>query len=203
MFMCFVPFMFVSEKLCNLFYTPDKFSEKKKFLTEMEESLDWNIKIIRFIKVIPSLSLTFRKWTQECQQLLQDYWHLSLFPDFQVHKRLSGYKMKEMSERKVEEFHCSSGRNGKYRSLVNTIHSAKGVTVDAVLLFLSENSRGENISLNDFILKENDNTTEAQRLIYVACSRAKHFLALAVPVTISDSKINAIMQDVDYELIQP
>jgi len=73
MFMCFVPFMFVSEKLCNLFYTPDKFSEKKKFLTEMEDSLDWNIKIIRFIKVIPSLSLTFRKWTQECQQLLQDY----------------------------------------------------------------------------------------------------------------------------------
>ena len=111
--------------------------------------------------------------------------------------------MKEMSDRPVEAFYGSSEKNSKFRNLVNTIHSAKGATVDAVLLFLSKDSQGQNISLDDFLLKTQEDMTEAQRLLYVACSRAKHFLALAVPATVSESKIKAIMQDVDYVLKQP
>jgi len=189
--------------LCELFYTPDKFSERKIFLADMESNLEWNIKIIRFIKEIPSLSLTFREWTQITQKMLQDYWNLTQLPDFQVHIRLRGYKMKEMSDRPVEAFYGSSEKNSKFRNLVNTIHSAKGTTVDAVLLFLSKDSQGQNISLDDFLLKTQEGMTEAQRLLYVACSRAKHFLALAVPATIPESKIKAIMQNVDYVLKQP
>ena len=76
----------------------------------------------------------------------------------------------------------------------NTIHDAKGASYDAVLLFLNKphtNSLSVNLFSND---RELD---ERHRLIYVACSRAKHFLALAIPNTVIDDTIKAYLK-VDY-----
>ena len=39
--------------------------------------------------------------------------------------------------------------------------------------------------------------SEGQRLIYVACSRAKQFLALAVPSNIGDAEISNTLAGVD------
>ena len=42
--------------------------------------------------------------------------------------------------------------------------------------------------------------TESQRMIYVACSRATQFLALAVPRSIADEEINKALTGVDIEI---
>lgn len=42
--------------------------------------------------------------------------------------------------------------------------------------------------------------TESQRMIYVACSRAVNFLALAVPKSIADENIKRTLAGVDIDI---
>ena len=42
--------------------------------------------------------------------------------------------------------------------------------------------------------------TERQRMIYVACSRASQFLALAVPCSITDDFIRSTLHGVDIDI---
>ena len=42
--------------------------------------------------------------------------------------------------------------------------------------------------------------TESQRMIYVACSRARQFLALAVPKSIADENIRRALAGVDIAI---
>ena len=129
--------------------------------------------------------------------LLYDYWGLEEIPIFEPSQKQAGYKMKEMADVPVEHFHQSKDRVSEYHRSIDTIHAVKGATLDAVLLFLSSDSRGQNISLNDFPSSEVRSMSESQRMIYVACSRASQFLALAVPNSISDIKIRETLAGVD------
>ena len=108
--------------------------------------------------------------------------------------------MSVIAELPVEEYYQSNCEDSEYSRCVTTIHAVKGATLDAVLLFLSESSRGESISLRDFPAQPVPVMSEGQRLIYVACSRAKQFLALAVPETISDDEIRATLIGIDVEI---
>ena len=153
--------------------------------------------------MIPSLSMSLAEWTQKMQQLLFEYWKLSELPNFQVYSKKSGYTMKEVSKEAVEKFYSSDDKASVYRNYVNTIHSVKGASMDAVLLFLSEKSTGQNISLSDMPTAPINEMTEKQRLIYVACSRAKHFLAIAIPTAVSIEKIEKVLKNITYEVRQP
>ena len=77
---------------------------------------------------------------------------------------------KEMANVPVEQFHQSNEKGSDYHKSIDTIHSVKGATFDAILLFFSKDSRGESISLNDFPQNEIRVMTEGQRMIYVAYS---------------------------------
>lgn len=66
--------------------------------------------------------------------------------------------------------------------------------------YLSPDSRGGTISLNDFSSSPVRNMTESQRMIYVACSRATQFLALAVPKSISDETIRRTLAGVEIDI---
>ncbi len=108
--------------------------------------------------------------------------------------------MKEMANVPVEQYHQSNDKDSEYHKNIDTIHAVKGATLDAVLLFLSPDSRGQSISLNDFLNKEIKVMTESQRMIYVACSRASQFLALAVPKSITDEKIKRALDGIDIDI---
>ena len=69
------------------------------------------------------------------------------------------------------------------------------------LLFVSESSKGKQISLNEFNVGKN--MTEKQRMIYVACSRARQFLAIAVPSTYSTNNISKMLNGINYKLKAP
>lgn len=184
--------------LGELLFSFDEMPKKKNFLLDIEKDFEWNKQILMFLKLIPSLSFTFEYWTKETQQLLKEFWSLSEAPDFQVHKRATGFCMKEMLQKPVEEVHRPSNVDANDEHRIRTIHSVKGASFEAVLLFLSKNSKGEDISLNDFAKKTN--MTDAQRLIYVACSRAKYLLALAIPDEVSEKKLGEVMKGVEYRL---
>ena len=160
---------------------------KRQFIHEIEHNKDWNAKIFRFLKQIPSFSLSFKEWSEQICVLLHDFWELDELPMFVPYQRQVGYKMKEMENVPVERFHQSRDEGSDYHKSIDTIHAVKGATLDAVLLFLSSNSIGQGISLNDFPRRAIRNMTESQRMIYVACSRATQFLAFAVPKSIADA----------------
>lgn len=173
---------------------------KRQFIHEIEHNKDWNAKIFRFLKQIPSFSLSFKEWSEQTCVLLHDFWELDEQPMFVPYQRQVGYKMKEMENVPVERFHQSRDEGSDYHKTIDTIHAVKGATLDAVLLFLSANSKGQGISLNDFPRRSVRYMTESQRMIYVACSRAVNFLALAVPKSIADENIKRTLAGVDIDI---
>ncbi|MBR3493664.1 MAG: ATP-dependent helicase [Bacteroidales bacterium] len=178
----------------------DDLEAKRKFIHEIEQDIEWNARIFGFLKQVPSLSLSFKEWADQTCSLLQNYWNLAEKPAFVPYQRQTGYTMKEMANVPVEQFHQSNEKGSDYHKSIDTIHSVKGATFDAILLFFSKDSRGESISLNDFPQNEIRVMTEGQRMIYVACSRATQFLALAVPGTKTDEEIKTALDGVDVEI---
>lgn len=173
---------------------------RRVFIHDIEKDIDWNAKIFGFIKSIPPFSLSFKDWSEQTCDLLQGYWGLEKKPIFLPFQRKEGYRMREMADVPVERFHQSRDKGSDYHKSIDTIHAVKGATLDAVLLFLSSDSRGQSISLNEFPQNEVRVMTEAQRMIYVACSRATQFLALAVPGATTDEEIRRALNGIDIDI---
>lgn len=184
----------------SILFASSSLDAKRQFIHEIEHDIDWNARIFGFLKQIPPFSLSFKEWSEQTCVLLHDYWKLEEQPIFVPYQRQTGYKMKDMENVPVEHFHQSRDKGSEYHKSIDTIHAVKGATLDAVLLFLSSDSRGQAISLNDFPNKTIKTMTESQRMIYVACSRATQFLALAVPRAIADEEINKALTGVDIEI---
>ena len=175
----------------------------RKFIHDIEHDTEWNARIFKFLKQVPPLSLSFKEWSEQTCKLLKDFWELSERPIFVPFKKKEGYKMSEMekmAEVPVEQYHQSNDKGSDFHKSIDTIHSVKGATFDAVLLFLSANSRGESISIKDFPQNANLTMTESQRMIYVACSRATQFLALAIPKSIADEDIRRTLAGIDIDI---
>ena len=178
----------------------DNPEERRKFIHEIEHDIEWNARIFGFLKQIPSFSLSFKEWAEQTCVLLKEYWTLDNDPVFVPYQRQTGYRMGDMAEAPVERFHQSKDKGSDYHKSIDTIHAVKGATLDAVLLFLSSDSRGQNISLNDFPQNPIRVMSEGQRMIYVACSRATQFLALAIPKSTSDEAIRRSLAGVDIDI---
>jgi superfamily I DNA/RNA helicase len=170
-----------------------EYVERKDFLKCIEQSIEFNTTIMKFIFNIPTLDLSLYEWTNQTELLIQDTFSLDFKPDFLAHKRIAGETMKILKTKSVNLYY-SDKKNNSNGLPVKTIHKVKGATFDAVLLFLSNNSTGKSISLNEF-KKKNVFLTEKQRMIYVACSRATQFLSFAVPTSVSEDEIRKILED--------
>lgn len=186
--------------ISEVIFSDVQYQEKKDFISEIEKDTTYNAKIFEFMELIPDFSLSFAEWTDQMESLLQSHWNLADKPKLEAKSRLKGYKMAEMAKKPVEQFHMSSNENSEFRKSIDTIHSVKGATMDAVLLFLSAYKKGNSLSLNDFPTRPITAMNESQRLIYVACSRASQFIALAVPTSVNDSVISKALKGVKYEL---
>lgn len=178
----------------------NNFEARREFIHEIEHNADWNAKIFGFLKQVPAFSLSFKEWSEQTCLLLKDYWELEEMPTFVPYQKQKGYKMREMADVPVEQYHQSNDKESEYHRSIDTIHAVKGATLDAVLLFLSSDSRGQSVSLKDFPSSTVKVMTERQRMIYVACSRARQFLALAVPKSIADEEIRRTLVGVDIDI---
>lgn len=173
---------------------------RRKYIQEMERNVDMNAKIYTFLHKMPSLSLSFEEWSKQTTELLQRQWGLDAPPKFDPFVKKKGYVMRKVAQEPVEKYCQSPDEGSAYHNSVCTIHTAKGVSLDGVLLFLSKDSRGQSISLKDFPQDEVESMTERQSLLYVACSRARQFLALAIPAEVRDEQVRQALSGVNIDI---
>lgn len=140
-----------------------------------------------FILQIPSQSLTIKEWTERTQTILKTELNLGAEPNFELKKKSSKYFNKTILNDSVDTHFKRSFTSNQIP--ITTIHQVKGKSIDSVLVVFNEQKHKENITFADIDNKANQFPSEKQRLIYVAMSRAAHFLALAFPESISDQQI--------------
>lgn len=131
-----------------------------------------NSKIVSLLTNLPSFDLPLSVWTTQCQTKCKEVFGLENEPDFQMKKGRFSSKHKELMS--------SLFVPAKNIGLVNTIHSVKGKTYDSLMLVLNKNSSGQSISYSD-LCRPIDLPSEKQRMIYVAMSRPRHQLIVAIP----------------------
>ena len=182
-----------------LIYGDGHFAEMKKYVQERNNTVEFNIMLLQLIKLLPSLSLSFNNWDGKTRQLLKDALKLSIIPDFEFKQRMTGYNMNSLLEQPINSYF---GQVKDNVVTAQTIHSAKGASVDAVLLYLHNQSGAQVISFND--IPDNSNglleIKEKHRLIYVACSRAKQLLSIAIPSSITEEQIRRKMKGLDVHI---
>lgn len=136
--------------------------QKKGFITHRK-------KTIPFVDKLPSTNMTLKEWIQKVKGNTKCNLPINngnsninidlLFQDF-------GMKTSEYP-------------------YLRTIHSVKGMTLDAILVFLSHKAGSTKY---ETLLKEGKNKVneEELRIVYVACTRPKKILWLAVPIEDED-----------------
>jgi DNA helicase II / ATP-dependent DNA helicase PcrA len=146
---------------------------------------EYNARIVRMIAEMPSFDLDVVEWTCKTEEKCHECFSLSERPNFELKEG----KFRAFYGRKMSEVF----QEGHNINFVQTIHSVKGMTFESLMLVLSKNSSAANISLND-ITTATHFLNEKQRLIYVAMSRPKFQLVVAVPMDAdkSDSDLKNI-----------
>lgn len=176
------------------------FIKAKNYLEENENDIKFNILLLDILSNLPTLSLSFSEWHNQITSLLKNKLELGSKPDFEFKQKMPGKKMAELKQEIVSDYF---GRNREKAIIAQTIHSVKGASVDAVLLFLDENKSNEGLSIKDIPVNpiESNQIKEKHRLIYVACSRAKQFLALAISSSIPENDIRHIFGGLDIQIV--
>lgn len=164
--------------------------EKKIKGKELKEDLLNNILLMNFIKNLPSTNSTLKEWSEEVARYINVFFNVDN-TDLQLKKNKGidyyNQKVNELFKTEIDSI-----------LPISTIHKVKGMSFDSILLVLSEDSSGQNISLRD-IYQPASIPSEKQRLIYVAMSRPKKLLCLAIPNNFSKEEIQRNLgEDVMY-----
>ena len=123
-------------------------------------------KMLDFIRKLPSTNKTLSNWIAELQRE-----GINLM----VALRKANVSIESL-------FRTSNQELQQARPYLRTIHSVKGMTLEAVLVFLSKRAVHTNYTtiLNDSA-KYCIHNNEELRIVYVACTRPKKLLWVAVP----------------------
>lgn len=157
---------------------------QRDHLETMKINIDINIQLFELLRKMPSIDDTLQGWTEKITVLV---------------KTELGFDVDLQLKQKGKAFYEKILRSLLYPTItrsypVNTIHKVKGMTFKSVLLVLSDNSTGANISLADFV-KPAGLPNEKQRIIYVALSRPETLACIAIPNSINETKIRLALGD--------
>jgi DNA helicase-2/ATP-dependent DNA helicase PcrA len=160
---------------------------KRNLINDLRSDNESNSKLFEVLNGIPEYDKSLTEWTNETQEVLQASFNLESAPDFEL--KQGTWRPKHTTAMSIL-FEISE----ELEKPVTTIHQIKGKTFDSLLLFLSKNSSGQNISIND-IESPTDFPDEKKRMIYVAMSRPRHQLVIAVCNNKSEDEIKEILGD--------
>jgi len=172
-------------------------NEQKDWLEENGKNPEWNARIMELLAKLPSFELLLADWTTQTQRLCQNVLGTKNACDFELKKG----KMLPLHKETISALYKAP----KNSSFVSTIHAVKGMTFDSIMLVLSKNSSGQSISFND-CEKSNEFPREKKRMIYVAMSRPRYQLVIAVPqdAKITDAQIKEILSTgIEIRIVQP
>ena len=122
--------------------------------------------LLKFIQKLPPTNKTLSEWITELQQ-----------------KGINLTVELDKANVSIELlFRTSNNQLQRVRPYLKTIHSVKGMTLEAILVFLSKKAVSTNYAtiLNN-PAKYSVNNNEELRIVYVACTRPKKLLWIAVP----------------------
>ena len=182
-----------------LIFGDGHFSEMKNYINENSNTVEFNTMLLHLLNSLPSLASSFNIWNERTSHLLKQTLNLPNEPIFEFKQRLDGFRMQELRNQPINLYYGQVEGNVV---TAQTIHSAKGASVDAVLLYLHDRSGAQIISFNDIPDDANGllEIREKHRLIYVACSRAKQLLAIAVPSSITEEQIRSKLNGLDFHI---
>lgn len=182
----------VRRVVIGLFSPEISFADMKEKELELKNDKETNASIFNLIRCLPSFDLSIKDWTTQTQQYLKIELELETEPDFKIRKKNTADFDKTTLDNPVAKYFKKAIKGNNIP--VTTIHQVKGMTFDSVFLILSPDSKGQNISLKDFVLKETM-PTEKQRLIYVAISRPRRLLCIGVPNTTTEDELINLFSD--------
>lgn len=163
--------------ILNLVYSNEKlnYKEKREKLKELKNDYHLNAELNQLLVEFSDFELTLAEWTLKTAARLTIFFSLVKPLDFELKRGAFSPKHKKLMK------DLFSDKKNKWDFPISTIHKVKGMTLDTILLFLHKTR--SSISLAD-IVKPVDELTEKQTMIYVAMSRPRHLLAIAVEETV-------------------
>jgi DNA helicase-2/ATP-dependent DNA helicase PcrA len=164
--------------IIELKYSEKDFQERQVLRKTLKEDVNLNTVMFDFLAHAPSNDDTLENWTQMMELHLKKA--LDLEVDLKLKQKGRAYVSSNLKKLLLAE--------PDVLYPVSTIHKVKGMTFESILLVLSKDSSGQNLSLNDFV-KPDKFPSEKQRLIYVALSRPQTLCCLAIPEEVSEGKI--------------
>ncbi len=172
--------------IVNLINPQLSFKDKKVMVQELKNNYEVNSQLNLLLHEFADFSMTLSEWTIQTAKRITDLFDLKEPLDLELKKgTYSPYHKKLMKDLFVD-------KSAKWNFPITTIHKAKGMTLDTVLLFLYKN--GHSISIAD-IIPSGEHLTDNQTLIYVAMSRPKYILAIAIEDTVNTTDIRNKLGD--------
>ncbi len=161
----------------------------------MDESI-WKRKVIEFSFKLKEKNIVLTEWISETEMLLKeifvDYKNF-LKVEIKLAIKRSDRKLPDFKKHKINEFFYTN--NLEY--IVSTIHGVKGCTFDAVLLIVNQNGKMTSNVINQYPLG-----SEEIRNAYVAMTRPRKLLMVAIPDTVKDKDLRRFPADLwDYKYL--
>ena len=154
----------------------------EKIFNIMDESI-WKRKVIEFSFKLKDKNITLSEWIYDTEMLLKDIF--DEYKDFlkieiKLAIKRSDKSLPDFKKHEINEFF--SINNSEY--IVSTIHGVKGCTFDAVLLIVNQNG---NMTSN--VINQSQLGSEEIRNAYVAMTRSRKLLMVAIPSTVKESDL--------------
>lgn len=151
-------------------------------LVEEYGILKWRCEIFNIISSLPNIQYPLGEWITEANKYLQNNCNIikETIPDFTLRIKRDR-KPNIYSKLNFEELfsQVEDSKLSLPNYILGTVHSIKGETFEAVLFFAKQrggDNRNYNTILNSSIVE-----SEELRIIYVAISRPRRILVIAVP----------------------
>ncbi|MCP9750538.1 DEAD/DEAH box helicase [Ferruginibacter sp. HRS2-29] len=156
------------------------YTDKRKILADLKVDYDWNSKLNQMLNKFSDFNLNLNDWTSFVQKELTSVLNLSTSVNLELKKGTFRPAHKKMMNDLFTE------QKRKWNFPVTTIHQVKGMTLDSILLFLGKDRRS--ISIGDLEACV-DEFTENQTMMYVAMSRPRYLLAIAIEDAVQKGEI--------------
>jgi len=162
----------VFKKIKN-YYTASE-NDKKAFIDRYEFK-KWRKDIGNIMHNIPETNCKLGEWIKKANTSLKD---IEILDPLEIKIKGGPYKKIYNNLSFDELFKTESKQVKKEEYILGTIHSVKGETFEAVLLILKERTT---VGKYTKLLSEDINNCEELRNVYVAITRPKKILVIAVP----------------------
>ena len=158
---------------CHIFKKDlTKIDNKYKYILNKYNCEEWDKMINKFLIDLPEWNIILEDWIIELNGKLNILIDTKDENYLKVKKRCLDDKHKDFRTKSIIYFDSEYNKN----DIIETIHSSKGKTYDAVLLLLKSNGK---LTLDQ--IDKAEVNTEVIRTAYVAMTRARKILIVAAP----------------------